>query len=174
MSYIETIVINSSVKQIVFHGSFGSMYYRLEINGNIYSCPFDIHFPVEWAINEKYRFYDDKMRGTGPYRCNYCRNHGFWQGVFIGYCGSCAETHSYEKGRGLAGCKTDQGKPYEFDILLKNGIMLNIPKEKSIFSKYLKDVDVKLIGDQDLMNKYSKGYFMEKDEKFDEDKEMEE
>jgi len=68
----------------------------------------------------------------------------------------------------------DQGKPYEFDILLKNGIMLNIPKEKSIFSKYLKNVDVKLIGDQDLMNKYSRGYFMEKDEKFDEDKEMEE
>ncbi len=39
-------------------------------------------FPEEWA--------KDHAPETGPKECENCRDHGFWNGVFMLYCANCA------------------------------------------------------------------------------------
>jgi hypothetical protein len=70
-------------------------------------------FPREWAENH--------LEGTGPENCGNCLCHGSLAGVFIGYCGNCAD-YVYEGDRG-------QG-------LMKEGIEFN-SRGQSIYETYL-------------------------------------
>jgi len=48
-------------------------------------------FPREWA--------ESHQEDTGPENCSNCEQFGSLNGVFIGYCGNCAD-YVYEGGRG--------------------------------------------------------------------------
>ena len=161
---IQINIINSKVKQYVFQGTLGRQYYQLEFNGILSTLPIDMNVPVKWMLNETRKFYGDfhtgKIRTTGPFHCNGCRNV-FFKGIFVGYCGICAEMHNYDRGAGLTGHKTMEGKPYEFDILQKNGNIVHIPENKSMWKTYFKDVDINQIGE---IEKYRNGYYVDKGE----------
>lgn len=160
MELIETVTLrnNNKLLKYIYKGSFGKVY-KLDIinnkNSNIY---YDIHFPDEWLFNEKESQYDGKKWITGPLNCNYCRKQGIWNGVFIGYCNKCAEIHMYERGRGLFGYKTDKGKPYEVEKIIKNKYIIDTPHFSSIFDTYLKNVNINEIGDVELNKIYKNGY----------------
>jgi hypothetical protein len=150
MLFIKSITINNTTEQLVYKGSNDSFYYILKVVGEKSNIPYDINVPVEWLFDEKRQFYDGKDWVTGPVYCNYCRKHGMWNGVFIGYCSSCAEIHKYKRGRGLFGYKTDKGLPYEADLVMTRRRIESITYYPSIFETYLKNVDVNKIGDKNL------------------------
>lgn len=49
-------------------------------------------FPKEWLRHKI---------GTGPEMCENCQYHGSYNGVFIGYCTTCAREYSGERGNGF-------------------------------------------------------------------------
>lgn len=166
MSLIETIIINKNITKHIYQGTHG-IYYMLEVNGKK-TLPYDIHFPVEWILNEKRFFEDNKAKITGHIFCNKCRVQGMWHSVIIGYCNVCAEHHKYQRGNGLFGYKTDKGLPYEVTHCINNSFNFsnfNIqPVSKdlntSMFNTYLKNVDVKNnIGDDKLEEMYKNGNY---------------
>jgi hypothetical protein len=72
--------------QVIFHGK-NRQYY--EYDGAYYTAT----FPALWAENH--------LPGTGPNDCEYCLGHfGSWNGVFIGYCTTCASI-GYKGERGF-------------------------------------------------------------------------
>jgi len=47
---------------------------------------YSIHFPLKWAIQEYHG-----NRPFGPKVCAICKEYGFQDGIFLGYCADCAE-----------------------------------------------------------------------------------
>lgn len=88
-------------------------------------------FPQEWVLNQ--------LAGTGPKDCKKCHWYGSWNGVFIGYCVTCAKMYKGERGRGFIG--------FADETTLEEA--KQIP---SAYSTYLKDVDLDEIGDKDFMD----------------------
>jgi hypothetical protein len=73
--------------QVTFHGK-NRHYYEYE--GVFYTGT----FPTLWA--------ETHLQGTGPKDCEWCRNqYGSWNGVFIGYCTTCAHQYKGERGFGF-------------------------------------------------------------------------
>ena len=77
-----------SFKDIVLH----------KVNGKVAFYSYDeelygVCFPQSWATSHK--------KPSGPKLCKDCRRVGHWNGVFIGYCESCAGTYSGERGSGM-------------------------------------------------------------------------
>jgi hypothetical protein len=102
---------------------------KIEVIGNYYildGCYYDIHFPLHYATNHKPM--------TGP-ECNDCAYYGSWRGVFIGYCGKCAnEIYDLERGFGF----NERGiENYYQDV---------DRVQCSAFDTYLKNVDLDQIG----------------------------
>jgi hypothetical protein len=97
-------------------------------NGELYAPT----FPLEWAQSHKLK--------TGPTECANCACYGMWNGVFIGYCVNCAGyEYNYERGNGMA----------SFGVEFSNE---NRKIENSVFETYLKDVDLREIGDKELFD----------------------
>jgi len=89
-------------------------------------------FPEEWAENH--------AEGTGPKECGNCNESGSWNGVFLGYCGNCADyVYNGTRGRGLVGLGKENN----------NASVLGYP---SIYSTYLKGVAPHEVGDTDFMD----------------------
>ena len=53
-------------------------------------------FPLEWVKNQ--------LPNTGPKECVSCSDVGMWNGVFIGYCLSCANSYEGKRGPGFVEC----------------------------------------------------------------------
>jgi hypothetical protein len=174
LELVETIIMNPFIRIHMYKGSFGTLIKKIEIHGKIIHIPYHEFVPNRWIINEK-RYWDDdseSYRITGPITCNRCRNNGFFKGAFFGYCNVCAEKHEYERGNGLFHSKTDKGLPYEADHCIQSigwwggTHVCPLPKEKSMWNTYLKGIDMTLIGDEMLINKYKNGYYSDiKEEK---------
>jgi hypothetical protein len=57
---------------------------------------FDIHFPIEWACGYHPNYYDKRnnsLHKSGPFDCEKCKNVGFVNDVFIGYCNNCTQSN---------------------------------------------------------------------------------
>jgi hypothetical protein len=85
-------------------------------------------FPVDWA--------KDHLLGTGPECCKNCKSFGFWNGVFIGYCKSCAEKYNGLRGNGFIFYGEEKKSEKE--------------NPNAAFSTYLNDVDLDEIGDKNI------------------------
>jgi len=169
MAFINTTSYNSLVSFHHFQGTFGK-FKKVEINRKLIDIPFDANFPEVWIVDE-IKYYDDddeRYRITGPITCNLCRKNGVFNGVIIGYCNVCAEVHDLERGLGLFGYLTDKGIPYEADHCIQRNLfgshIYKYPKENSMWNTYLKNVDLSLVGDKDLKEKYKNGYYSDKKE----------
>ena len=74
-----------------------SLYYKpklgkIEAEYYIYdNNKYFIYFPYDWAISMEV--------GSGPQYCKKCREHGFVDDIFIGYCSDCA-IYIYDNKRG--------------------------------------------------------------------------
>ena len=66
----------------IFQGKNGKYYIY---NG----VKYDIHFPLEWAVNH---IRDPEVSSfiSGPDYCENCKYYGTLNGVFVGYCSSCS------------------------------------------------------------------------------------
>ena len=88
-------------------------------------------FPQEWVKSHS-------SDGTGPKECINCNIVGSWNGVFIGYCSNCAEVvYKFERGNGF------------YIMGIEKCINDN---DKNAFKSYLKNIDLKDIGDVDLIS----------------------
>ena len=87
---------------------------------------YDIRFPEDWAKTH--------LPETGPKECSNCAHFGTINGVFCGYCITCAEDYDFSRGPGFWFNYTELSSK-------------NVP---SIFQTYLKDVDLRDIGDSDF------------------------
>lgn len=151
---ITTIPITLEISVKIFQGSYGKYYcidylgknedYSLTIN-------YDIHFPLNWLFNEEFKMYpcsssnNDLDSLTGPNHCNNCRDYGFYNGVFIGYCLNCATEFENKRGNGLtdvAGVELNEHM-VAFDLTY-------FQKKNSIWNTYLKGVSLQEIGDAGL------------------------
>ena len=95
---------------------------------------YHIKFPLQWAMSHS--------EGTGPSQCGNCVECGYFRGVFIGYCASCANFDYHgTRGRGFvkAGVEVDKDIADKFDIPIYDGEYV------SAFDTYLKDVDIEEI-----------------------------
>lgn len=95
---------------------------------------FDIHFPVDWALNP------DAINNTcdpnfipGPTYCMNCYFYGTYKDVFIGYCSNC--TGLFE---GTRGEPVRYGDSYS-----------NISQEELQILSYMDNVSLTEIGDQE-------------------------
>ena len=148
--YLNSIQYNSICNIHYFEEENKNQYYLVEYNGILNLLPISIYFPIEWIIMEKETHVDFNYWVTGPFYCNYCKNNGVYNGVFIGYCNICAEKHKYEKGLGFVNAKTMDGKPYEIDLIQTIHGILSLPRNKSIWNTYLKDIQLNQLGSQEL------------------------
>ena len=113
--------------------------------------PYDIHFPVKWAMNpKKTMITNEKEDGVdsfithGPENCVNCLEVGIWNGVFIGYCMNCCQfAYDATRGNGMIEC----GQEFTFDVELYD--------RKSMWNTYMKGVNLNEIGDKNL-DRYSK------------------
>lgn len=121
-------------------------------NGDYYilnDIPYDIHFPIEWALNpytdcptEETKEVDPYNLGEGgPEFCNNCMDYGFCNGVFIGYCENCIK-HFFPRrdGKGI----TENYEECENE------------KADSIWNTYLYSLCPQDIGDAELNKKHKK------------------
>ena len=113
-----------------YTGSYGEYY---KFNGIYY----DIHFPIDWVFQTP-SFVSNENIVFGPETCFNCFECGYYNGVFIGYCVSCARLINYERGNGLIG----------------NGIENQGNEQKSIWNVYLQNTALEEIGDHDLCIDY--------------------
>ena len=123
----------------LFQGTHGKYYVWNHI-------PYDIHFPLEWAMNPKKTVVTTKKEEGidssiihGPENCANCMEFGIWRGVFIGYCVHCCQNmYNAERGNGMIEC----GLEFEFGVPLYD--------RKSMWNTYLKGVSLDQIGDRKL------------------------
>lgn len=117
-----------------YNGSCGEFY---KFN-NIY---YDIHFPIDWVFQQP-NFDPDIVHNAeipfGPETCYNCFEYGYYNGVFIGYCATCASLINYERGNGLIG----------------DGVEIEGDERKSIWNLYLQNVSLEEIGDRNLYIDY--------------------
>ena len=148
MSLIRTLTLTDTIKVRVCQGSHG-IYYYLEFDNpteqeKLFPVYYDIHFPLDWVINEK-RI--DTYGGeivTGPHDCDSCKYYGYYNGVFIGYCLNCANAFECQRGNGM----TDLGIELQEDMVAFD--LTYFKKENSMWNTYLKDVSLDNIGDAKL------------------------
>ena len=148
--YLKSIQYNSECNIHYFEEENKKQYYLVEYGGVLNLQPISIYFQIEWIIMEKETHVDFKYWVTGPFYCNYCKKYGVYNGVFIGYCNICAEKHKYERGLGLVNAKTMDGNPYEVDLITTFHGILPLPRNKSIWNTYLKNIHLDQIGSPEL------------------------
>ena len=150
MSLITTILINNHLKLNVYRGTNGQ-YYNLEIINEYRSTSdyipvnYDIHFPLDWATDHDYNseYSEDLVQSPGPYHCLYCRDYGYYNGVFIGYCCNCAVIYNYQRGNGFM----EYGIELSYDNSEQDDYINN---ENSVWKSYLNGVSLNDIGDMPL------------------------
>ena len=148
---------NNDIQIKVFEGSHGKFYSIKEpileeekevVTRNDIILYYDIHFPIEWALDNSFYILVDEEIQVGPKYCPNCVEYGFFNGVFIGYCANCASLLEYKKGNGLLPDGLEVTKEtHAFDIS-------NIKEENSIWNTYLKDVTIEQIGDLERKEEY--------------------
>ena len=131
-----TLHLNNELKVDIFKGSFGDYY---EMDGIYY----DIHFPIEWAKeHRKLHLYDSS---PGPINCADCYDLGHYNGVFIGYCMSCArDVFDYSRGYGMKRCGREDDNMEEIN---KKDIAYPL---SSMWYKYMNNTLLNQIGDDYL------------------------
>ena len=113
--------------EIIRHiGSRGEYY-------NFNGVNYDIRFPISWVF--QYPLEEDI--NFGPETCYNCFMNGYYNGVFIGYCSSCAHLANYQRGNGMI-----------------NGMEINGSVETSIWNLYLQNTSLEEIGDVNLFIEY--------------------
>jgi hypothetical protein len=113
-----------------YSGSCGEYY---KINNICY----DIHFPIDWVFQQPIFDIDIVHPNEipfGPETCYNCFAYGYYNGVFIGYCATCADIINNERGNGLIG----------------DGVEMEGDERKSIWNLYLQNVSLEEIGDRNL------------------------
>jgi hypothetical protein len=140
MTELAKLFINSNISLTIHSGSSGKYY-------NLNNINYDIHFPIEWALDDElyYCEEDKKSYMCGPVKCMNCKTNGYYNGVFIGYCCSCAKLLNYERGNGMI------YNGIEVNDINCNSLYIdsiNIKKENSVWNNYLKDVKLTEIGDE--------------------------
>jgi hypothetical protein len=91
---------------------------------------YTVTFPEDWARSH--------LPKTGPKNCRNCAFYGSWNGVFIGYCLNCAiNKYNGYRGRGFV------------DLGLETCDNVNV---KGAFDTYLQGVELKDIGDTDIVD----------------------
>ena len=164
MSLIFSVNYTNNIKIHYYQGTHGK-YYRIEelhqedIDENYSGLPplpniaFDIHFPINWVFDEKYFYEDCEPYCTGPHNCKYCRNYGIYKGVFIGYCGRCADQFNCSRGNGFL-IAPNQPPGEEIKTYIRNtyhGVVVRDRiKNQSIWQTYLKGVTLNEIGCDNL------------------------
>lgn len=123
---------NYSCEIAKYNGSCGEYYKFNEVY-------YDIRFPIDWVFQTP-NFNSDIDIDTpfGPEICFKCFECGYYNGVFIGYCTTCAAAINYERGNGLIG----------------DGIENQGNEQKSIWNLYLQNTLLEEIGDQNLYVDY--------------------
>jgi len=158
MSLLVTIPINLQKNINIFQGSHGKYYTietdnleieNLEIeNLNNEILKYDIHFPFEWADDDKKYSCEYFKSQVGPRYCYNCIHFGFHNGVFIGYCANCANILEYSRGNGLLPDGEEvSSKTIAFDLT-------NIKEKNSIWNTYLNKERIEEIGDVALKEHY--------------------
>ena len=142
MTLIAVLPLTLEKKVNIYQGSNGKYFNIEDIKENpkpLFPIYYDIHYPLDWIFDESYLYDDDgKICGTGPLHCSFCKEHGYYNGVFIGYCERCAaEFNDGERGYGL-------------NILNNNIDDIDKENSNSIWNTYLKDVNLNEIGDTNL------------------------
>ena len=107
-------------------GSCGEYY-------NFNGVNYDIHFPISWVFQQPY---SDEF---GPETCYDCFQYGYYNGVFLGYCSTCASVTNFQRGNGMNG----------------NGIEREGAPQTSIWNLYLQNTCLEEIGDINLLNDYN-------------------
>jgi hypothetical protein len=150
MSLIVTLPLNNKQKINIYQGTHGK-YYCIQKDGQdeLFPIYYDIHFPLHWALNETEYYYLNDTYITGPLHCKNCRYYGNYNGVIIGYCINCAGEFEYTRGNGMI---DEEG--VEFNETMVNLDLSNYHKKNSMWNTYLKDVDLKEIGDVHLKEEY--------------------
>jgi len=151
MSLIRTLLLTDKINIKVCQGSHG-IYYYLEFDNpteqeKLFPVYYDIHFPLNWVINQKeIDTYDGRLLFTGPqeHGCDNCKYYGYYNGVFMGYCLNCANVFECKRGNGM----TDLGIELEEDMVAFD--LTYFKKENSMWNTYLKDVSLDNIGDTKL------------------------
>jgi len=150
MSLILTLPLSNITRANIYKGSKGLYYYIEDDNAceddKLFPVYYDIHFPLQWALNEKIV---DTYHGeivTGPPHCDNCKDYGYYNGVFIGYCLNCAEVFDYTRGNGM----TNIGPGIELDETMVAFDLTDYKKENSMWNTYLKNINLDDIGDQKL------------------------
>jgi hypothetical protein len=147
MSLITSLTFKENIIVEIFQGSHGKYYCIKEIKNNeddIFPIYYDIHFPLEWALDKNTFLVCGEIHVTGPYSCNNCKYFGYYNGVFIGYCMNCANCFKYKRGNGM----TDLYKEVDENMIAFD--LSNYTKENSMWNTYLKDVKLNEIGDEKL------------------------
>lgn len=148
MSKPETITFNInedySVEIKKYKGSYGSEYYS--VNGINY----DIHFPIEWVFQPPINVSEMDTPCFGPEECNLCAEHGYYGGVFIGYCLHCAKHADFQRGNGMIspGVEIDPKSADQF------GIPIEYKDENSMWNVYMQTAELCEIGDEALLMKH--------------------
>jgi hypothetical protein len=150
MSLIVTLPLNNVQKVNIYQGTHGKYYciQKME-HDDLFPIYYDIHFPLHWALNEKKYYYLNDKYITGPLHCTNCKDYGFYNGVFIGYCLNCAKELEYTRGNGMI---DEEG--VEFDETMVNFDLNDYNRENSMWNTYLKDVDLREMGDVQLKEEY--------------------
>lgn len=163
MSLIVTLPITTGNRVNIFQGSHGK-YYCIQDddddeNTKLFPIYYDINFPLGWVMDEEYYYIDTTPYTTGPIDCIYCKEYGFYNGVFIGYCNNCAEKFDYRRGNGFVICPhVEPAQECTKYLMLKsyndddedNFEIISREIEKSIWKTYLKGITLNDIGDTKL------------------------
>lgn len=150
MSLIATLPINNVQKVNIYQGTHGKYYcIRKKEHDDLFPIYYDIHFPLHWALNEQVYYYLNDKYITGPLHCENCRDYGYYNGVFIGYCINCAKELEYTRGNGMI---DEEG--VEFDETMVNLDLNDYNRENSMWNTYLKNVEFREIGDVHLKEEY--------------------
>lgn len=157
MSLIATLPITTVNRVNIFQGSHGKYYCIQEDNDDehtkLFPIYYDIHFPLDWIMDEEYFYHDTTPYSTGPIDCIYCKEYGYYNGVFIGYCTRCADKFDCRRGNGflIADAYQPSQECTTYMIEHDNEVqILTREKENSIWETYLKGVTLNEIGDTKL------------------------
>jgi hypothetical protein len=155
MSLIATLPINYDNRVLIYQGSHGKYYCIQNADEDeetkLFPIYYDIHFPLDWV---------EFNHLIGPTGCKSCKEYGYYNGVFIGYCNKCAEKFDYKRGNGfiinpnlnlVQECINYlMPKNDENNVNDDNFEILTLSKENSIWETYLKNISVNEIGDTKL------------------------
>lgn len=79
----------SAIDAITIHQGHQGRFYRYK------DIDYDIHFPIAHAMNHNP---DANTANCGPGRCEKCDRLGYYNKVFVGYCGDCGDKYSTPRG----------------------------------------------------------------------------